>query len=137
MPDTQVRDNLQVISEALNSGEMQRAGRILNAFHPAEIAHLLESLPQSQRMFIWNMLDHDDDGEILLEVGDEVRSGLIEVMDRQQLISATEGLDLDDLADLLADLPSAVTDTALSHLDISDRQRLQAVLSFDEDSAGG
>ena len=137
MPESQARDNLHVISEALDSGEMQRAGRILNAFHPAEIAHLLESLPQSQRMFIWNMLDHDDDGEILLHVGDEVRSGLIEIMDKDQLVSATEGLDLDDLADLLADLPSAVTQTALSNLDTSDRQRLQSVLSFDEDSAGG
>ena len=137
MPDNVTHDNLQIISEALDSGEMQRAARILNAFHPAEIAHLLESLPQSQRMFIWNMLDHDDDGEILLHVGDEVRSGLIEVMNKEQLISATEGLDLDDLADLLADLPSAVTETALNNLDTSDRQRLQSVLSFDEDSAGG
>ena len=137
MLEPPIRDNLHVISEALGSGEMRRAGRILNAFHPAEIAHLLESLPQSQRMFIWNMLDHDDDGEILLHVGDEVRSGLIEIMDKDQLVSATQGLDLDDLADLLADLPAAVTQTALSNLDSSDRQRLQSVLSFDEDSAGG
>ena len=140
MPDTQtikVRDNLQVISEALDSGEMQHAARLLNAFHPAEIAHLLESLPLSQRMFIWNMLDHDDDGEILLNVGDEVRSGLIENMNSQELVSATEGLDVDDLADLLADLPQAVTQTALDNMDSSDRQRLESVLSFDEDSAGG
>ncbi len=137
MPKAAARDNLQVITEALDSGEMQRAARILNSFHPSEIAHLLESLPQSQRMFIWNMLDHDDDGEILLSVGEEVRNGLIEVMNKEQLISATEGLDLDDLADLLSDLPSAVTETALENLDYNDRQRLQSVLSFDEDSAGG
>ena len=140
MPDTQatnVRDNLQVISEALDSGEMQHAARILNAFHPAEIGHLLESLPQSQRMFIWNMLDHDEDGEILLNVVDEVRAGLIENMDKEQLISATEGLDVDDLADLLADLPQAVMQTALNNMDSNDRQRLESVLSFDEDSAGG
>ena len=141
MPETQAssqsRTNLQVITEALDSGAMQRAARILNAFHPAEIAHLLESLPQSQRMFIWNMLDHDDDGEILLNVGDEVRSGLIQNMDKDELISATEGLDVDDLADLLADLPKAVMQTALDNMDSSDRVRLESVLSFDEDSAGG
>lgn len=140
MPDTQaakVHDNLQVITEALDSGEMQRAARILDAFHPAEIGHLLESLPLSQRMFIWNLLDHDDDGEILLNVGDEVRNGLIETMDKQQLLSATEGLDVDDLADLLADLPQAVMQSALQNMDSNDRQRLESVLSFDEDSAGG
>ena len=140
MPDTQAaktHDNLQVITDALDSGEMQRAARILDAFHPAEIGHLLESLPLSQRMFIWNMLDHDDDGEILLNVGDEVRSGLIQTMNKDQLLSATEGLDVDDLADLLADLPHAVMQSALQNMDSNDRHRLESVLSFDEDSAGG
>ena len=38
-----VRNNLEVITEALNTGEMKRAANLLNAFHPAEIALLLES----------------------------------------------------------------------------------------------
>jgi magnesium transporter len=140
MPDNNViqeEENLNVIHQALSTGEMQRAVDLLNSFHPAEIAHLLESLPQSKRTFVWNMLDHDDEGEILLHVGDEVRSGLINAMNKEELVAATEGLDHDDLADLLADLPLAVTDEALSNLDLSDRERLQSVLSFDEDTAGG
>jgi magnesium transporter len=121
MPDTtiQVQDQtLKVIGDALQSGTMQRARRILNALHPAEIANLLEALPHSQRGIVWNMLDHDDDGEILLNVGDEVRNGLILNMDSDALISATEGLEMDDLADLLADLPDTV-------------------LAYDENTAGG
>jgi magnesium transporter len=140
MPDNsaiQEEENLNVIHTALSTGEMQQAADLLNSFHPAEIAHLLESLPQSKRTFLWNMLDHDDEGEILLHVGDEVRSGLINAMNKDELVAATEGLDHDDLADLLADLPQAVTDEALSNLDISDRERLQSVLSFGEDTAGG
>lgn len=131
------KDNLQVVTEALNSGSMKRAARLLNAFHPAEIAHLLESLPQSQRMFIWSILDHDDDGEILLHLVEEVRNGLIEAMDMPDLIAATQGLDVDDLADLLTNLPDAVVQTALSNMDSRDRQRLESVLSYAEDSAGG
>ncbi|MEM8844119.1 MAG: magnesium transporter [Pseudomonadota bacterium] len=140
MPDLKANEehkNLDVINQALSTGEMQRAADLLNSFHPAEIAHLLEALPQSKRTFIWNMLDHEDDGEILVYVGDEVRNGLINVMNKEQLIAATEGLEHDDLADLLADLPDAVTDEALSNLNISDRERLQSVLSYEEDSAGG
>ena len=140
MPDTviQIQDQtLKVIGDALQSGTMQRARRILNALHPAEIANLLEALPHNQRGIVWNMLDHDDDGEILLHVGDEVRNGLIKMMDSDALISATEGLEIDDLADLLADLPDTVTEKALSSMDFQDRQRLEAVLSYDEDTAGG
>lgn len=130
-------DHLQVITDALQSGAMQRASRILNALHPAEIAHLLQSLPHSKRMFVWKMLDHDDDGEILLMVGDEVRDSLIENMDVAELLAATDGLDVDDLADLLHELPNAVTDEALNSMDSRDRERLESVLSFDEDCAGG
>jgi magnesium transporter len=140
MPDTtiQVQDQtLKVIGDALQSGTMQRARRILNALHPAEIANLLEALPHSQRGIVWNMLDHDDDGEILLNVGDEVRNGLILNMDSDALISATEGLEMDDLADLLADLPDTVTEQALAGMDLQDRKRLEAVLAYDEDTAGG
>ena len=135
---TQIQDQtLKVIGDALQTGTMQRARRILNALHPAEIANLLEALPHSQRSIVWNMLDHDDDGEILLNVGDEVRNGLIKLMDSDALISATEGLEIDDLADLLADLPDTVTQQALAGMDYQDRKRVEAVLSYDEDTAGG
>ena len=140
MPDTviQLQDQtLKVIGDALQSGTMQRARRILNALHPAEIANLLEALPHSQRGIVWSMLDHDDDGEILLNVGDEVRNGLIQNMDSDALVSATEGMEMDDLADLLADLPDTVTEQALAGMDYQDRLRLEAVLAYDEDTAGG
>ncbi|MDE0411043.1 MAG: magnesium transporter [Gammaproteobacteria bacterium] len=127
---------LQVISEALQTGTMLRAKRILNALHPAEIGNLLEALPHSQRIIVWNMLD-EVDGEILLNVGEEVRSGLIKLMDSEALVAATEGLEIDDLADLLVDLPHTVTQQALSSMDHQDRQRLEAVLSYDENAAGG
>lgn len=127
---------LQVISEALQTGTMLRAKRILNALHPAEIGNLLEALPHSQRIIVWNMLD-EVDGEILLNVGEEVRSGLIKLMDSEALVAATEGLEIDDLADLLVDLPHTVTQQALSSMDHQDRQRLEAVLSYDENTAGG
>ena len=127
---------LLAISEALQTGTMQRAKSILNALHPAEIANLLEAIPHSQRIIVWNMLDHDE-GEILLNVGEEVRSGLIKLMDSEALVAATEGLEIDDLADLLVDLPDTVTQQALSSMDHHDRQRLEAVLSYDENTAGG
>ncbi len=139
MPESAIQAQnqaLKIISEALQTGAMLRAKRMLNALHPAEIANLLEALPHSQRIIVWNMLDHDD-GEILLNVGEEVRSGLIKLMDSDALIAATEGLEIDDLADLLVDLPDTVTQQALSSMDHQDRQRLEAVLSYNENTAGG
>ena len=67
---------------------------------PAEIAHLLESIPPAEREIVWNLVDEEHDGQILLLVTDEVRASLIRHMDPQELLAATENLDLDDLADL-------------------------------------
>ncbi|MBA2408968.1 MAG: magnesium transporter [Gammaproteobacteria bacterium] len=136
-PDSQADDHLEALAEALRAGTLKQARGIVSALHPAEIAHLLESLPPSQRRIVWEMVDQDDHGEVLLHVGDEVRAGLIDAMDHEALLSATEGLDVDDLADLLQDLPDAVARQALAGMDQQYRQRLEAVLSYAEDTAGG
>ena len=70
-------------------------------------------------------------------MNDEVRAGLIEEMETEQLVAITEGLDTDDLADLLHDLPGAVIHELLYSMDQQNRHRLEAVLSYPEDTAGG
>jgi len=128
---------LQVVRDVLDSGTLLQAGRMLNALRPAEIAHLLESLPLSQRKIAWELLDDTTDGEILLEVTDEVRDSLIQQMDAAELVAATEGLDTDDLADFVKELPRHITWEVLDSLDQQNRERLESILSYPEDSAGG
>jgi magnesium transporter len=128
---------LEALREALDSGTMRQVRRQVHALHPAEIANLLESLPLPQRELIWELVDPADEGDILVEVNDEVRSGLISGMAAEELVAAAAGLDVDDLADLLADLPETVNRQIIRSLDASDRKRLEAVLAYDEDSAGG
>ena len=129
--------NLQLLREQLDSGRLRTAGLMINSLHPGEIARLLESLPHRERALLWEMVDPDVEGDILVEVSDEVRESLIEGMQTEELIAATEGMELDDLADLLADLPEAVTQQVLQSLDKVDHDRLQQVLAYDEDCAGG
>ena len=128
---------LDAITESLNSGAMLKAKLILNGLHPAEIARLLESSPTRQRRLIWEMLDHENDGEVLLEVGEEVRNNLMESMDEESLLAATKGLDVDDLADLLDELPDTVVQQALKGMDYQYRTPLEGVMNYDEDTAGG
>ena len=129
--------NLQLLRERLDSGRMRSARLMVHSLHPAEIARLLESLPLQERALLWEMVSAEDEGDVLVELSDEVRDGLIEGMQTEELIAATEGMDFDDLADLLADLPEAVTRQVLQSLDKADHDRLQQVLAYDEDCAGG
>jgi magnesium transporter len=132
-----VQANLQLLREQLDSGRMRAARVMIHSLHPSEVARLLESVPQRERAILWEMVDSDDEGDILVEVADEVRDGLIEGMQTERLVAATDGMELDDLADLLADLPETITQQVLQSMDVQERDRLQQVLAYDEDSAGG
>ena len=129
--------NLKLLREQLDSGRMRAARVMINSLHPAEIGHLLESLPRRDRALVWEIINHDLEGEVLVEVAEAVRDDLIRGMPHEELIAAVDGMELDDLADLLADLPETVTQAVVESLDALDQERLQQVLRYDEDSAGG
>ena len=129
--------NLELLREKLGSGRMRSARIMVNSLHPSEVARLLESLPLKERAMLWEVVDHDLEGDVLVEVAEEVRDGLLEGMGTEELIAATEGMEVDDLADLIADLPETVTREVLQSLDKQDHERLQQVLAYDEESAGG
>ena len=131
------QSNLAKLRERLASGRMRGAQVLVSSLHPSELAHLLESLPLEERAVVWEMVDEELGGDVLVEVSEEVRDGLIENMQPEELIAAIEGMEVDDLADLVADLPETLTREVLKSMDYQDRERLAQVLAFDEDSAGG
>lgn len=128
---------LDQLSSALEDGRLQVVKRLLMSLHPAEIAHLLESLPRNQRNALWELTDPEEDGEILLNVNDEVRATLIRRMETQEVVEALEGLAVDDLADVIEELPNTVINALLEGMDEQQRRLLEAVRSWPEDSAGG
>ncbi len=129
--------HLDRLSEALDSGTQNQVRHLLNSLSASEIGDLLESLPLTKRLAVWEMTDPELEGDVLVEVNDEVRASLIRDTSPEDLVAAVDDLELDDLADILDDLPDAVTSEVLHSLDRQDRERLARVLSYPEDSAGG
>jgi magnesium transporter len=128
---------LSALRDALDQGTLRTAHRMVNAMHSADIALLLESLPPARREIVWEMVDPELEGDVLVELNENVRAGFIEEMGAEELVAATEGLEVDDLADLLDELPETVTQQLLHSMDQRDRDRLRTVLAYPEDSAGG
>jgi len=129
--------NLQLLREKLGAEGLSSATMLIGSLHPSEVARLLESLPLQERAVVWEMVSPDDEGDVLVEVNETVRDDLISGMETDRLVAATEGMELDDLADLVGDLPEALTQEVLRSLGHQDRERLDHVLAYDEDSAGG
>jgi magnesium transporter len=127
---------LKVLSQALDSGRLGPVRRLVNTLTPAEIGNLLESLPPDKRLMVWGLVDAEDDGEVLVHVNDEVRESLIQDMDTAEIVAAAETLEVDDLAELMEDLPDHVVDEVLKSMDRENRDRLEQVLAYPEDTAG-
>ena len=108
----------------------------LARLHPADIAHVLEAVPLDERLYIWNLVRAERDGEILLEVSDAVRESLISSMDTEELVAAAETLDTDEIAEIADDLPQEVLDDVFRSLPIEEREELRAAMSFEDDMVG-
>ncbi len=125
------------LTKAVSENDASQIENLLADLHPAEIAHALEALTGQQRELIWPFIPAEYEGEVLLHLNDEARSALIDKLDAESLVAATEGMDTDDLADILPEMPQNVIQELLLTMEYQDRERLRSVLAYAEDSAGG
>lgn len=125
------------IHNALERGRALTVKRSLHALHPSEIALLVESLPRNERGVIWGMVDSEDRGETLLHLTETVREDLVQHMEVADVVAAAKGMPIDDLADFVEGLPETVTVQVLRAMDARDRDRLEQVLAYEPDTAGG
>lgn len=122
---------------ALDSGTFVDVRHMLNALPPADVAHMLQSSPPKVRHVLWKMIDEDNEGEVLNELSDELRIDFLSEMEVAKVAELMEGLEDDDVADILQQLPDRVTWEVLNSMDQQDRARLERVMLYPEDTAGG
>lgn len=131
--DMPKHDLIESLVHQQNLSELRRK---LDVLHSADVAYILEALPLTDRLNVWELVKAERDGEILLEVSDAVRQTLIADMDSDELLAAAEQLDTDELADLAPDLPKDVLQDLMFSLDAQNRERLQSALSYPDDAVG-
>ena len=125
------------LAELFEDAKYERVQQLIADVHPADIAHFVTSLGIRDRLHAWQLIPQPRHGDVLIELPDVVRDTLIEGMDAEQLRASTAGLETDDVADLVGDLPDALAQELLGTLADQDRQRLESILSYPEDTAGG
>ncbi len=123
--------------EVLDKGSQFEIRNFIHSLYPAETAHILESLEVEQRALIWNVIPPNVMGEILVRVNAEVGEGLLKITDRKDLIKAAENLESDDMVDLLHVLSEPLLSQVMESMGVSERNRLESALAYDDHSAGG
>lgn len=130
-------NQLDILNTALEEGVSTQVKQMFNSLSPADVAHLLTSATPRQRSLLWKLIDVEHEGYVLNEMSDDVRQFFLDQMNVEELIGILEGQDIDDIADLLQQLPQTITQQLLASMSKQDRQRVEAVLSWPEDTAGG
>ena len=133
-----MKSRLKELNDALDSGAFIQARHMLNhTLKPVDTAHLLESSPPREREVLWNLVNPELEGEVLQHLSDEIQAEFVNQMNTEELLQATENLDTDHFADILQQLPKTVMQEVLNSLGQQDRERVEQVLSYPEDTAGG
>jgi len=110
--------------------------RTLPLLHAADIADLLEALPEDERLALWRLIGNDRRGQVLVEASENVWESLIEEMSDRDLLRAIAPLDIDEQAYLAKYLSRDLTGRLLTSLDPELRSRVLDVMHFDRDRVG-
>ncbi|MET4000158.1 magnesium transporter [Marinobacterium sp. MBR-109] len=138
MSQQETKSNLEALSAALEVGELQQLRFMLNkGLKPVEVAHLLEKTPPRERQILWNLLNQELEGEVLQYLGDDAQTEILSRMEASEVLAITETLETDDMADILQQLPERVMKELLQIMDQQNRARVEEVLAYPEDTAGG
>ncbi len=128
----------QDVSVALESDDSDAIAKILGRVNIAQISNLLDSLFSQQRELVWPQVDPAGLGAVLLETGEEVRDNKLRELSSAEIANVIETLpDVDDQADIILSLPTEKLVNILHTLDAQKREKLESVLSYNEDTAGG
>lgn len=105
--------------------------------HPADIAEILDELNRDEAKFVYDHLDSDLQGDVLMELEDDVRQRFVETFNSDQLALQLENLDSDDAVDILGEMSVAKQLEVISKMDSENASELVDLLNYDENTAGG
>jgi magnesium transporter len=111
---------------------------VLKEYHASEIAILFERLEQEDKERIINILPTDVASDVIAEMDEEHRPGeLLINLHPEKRSEIVEELDYDDATDIISQLEEHEQQEILEDIDQEDASSIRALLSYDENTAGG
>ncbi|ADZ91028.1 magnesium transporter [Marinomonas mediterranea] len=138
MTEQTTQEHLQTVNESLESGTTMQIRYLLNGALPAQdVARLLESSPPKERKLLWDLIDDKNEGEVLQYLSEDISAQFMKTMDTERLVAVSEQFEHDDLTNILQHLPETLVKEVLASMTAQNRARVETLLSYSEDSAGG
>ena len=131
------RAYLDVLSEEIVNRKDDLLRERMDALHPADIADILDRLDVEEVQYLWNLIETEQRGDVLVELEEDVRVALMaNLSDREIAEDVLENLDSDDAVDVVAELSEERAAQVIQQLDTEDREDLLTLLRYPEGTAG-
>ncbi|SMX37349.1 magnesium transporter [Octadecabacter ascidiaceicola] len=124
------------VIDAVQLGDAGTIDALLDPLHPADIADLFEQIDERDRAALLHLRKGGMDGDILSELGDDLREEVINALEPTELAEAVRDLESDDVVDLVEDLDEEHQWQVLDALEAGDRVAVEKALAYPEESAG-
>ncbi len=127
---------IDTVLYAIETNDRDMLVGLLEPFHAADIADLLEQINSKERAAFVALWGEDFDGEVLAEIDEGLLDDVFEGLSDEVVTEAVKDLDTDDVVDLIEDLDEPQQERILEALEDSDRVAVEQALSYPELSAG-
>ena len=137
MEPIEQENNLNQLLENSSELSQDEIRILLKKLSSSEIAHALESSPPKQRKLFFSLLETNEEGDVLVDLGEEIQQELVSNISNEELAEAVKELEPDETVDILQNLPEDRMNTILSKMSYRDRKRIEIGLTYPENTAGG
>ena len=137
MEPIEQENNLNQLLESSSELSQDEIRSLLKKLSSSEIAHALESSPPKQRKLFFSLLETNEEGDVLVDLGEEIQQDLVSNISNEELAEAVKELEPDETVDILQNLPEDRMNTILSKMSYRDRKRIEIGLTYPENTAGG
>ena len=137
MEPKEQENNLNQLLESSSELSQDEIRNLLKKLSSSEIAHALESSPPKQRKLFFSLLETDEEGDVLVDRGEEIQQELVSNISNEELAEAVKELEPDETVDILQNLPEDRMNIILSKMSYRDRKRIEIGLTYPENTAGG
>ena len=136
MAENQLLDIQEIVRDSFDEQEVEQLGVKLSQLEPEEIAVALEAMPLEQRISTWQSLHPEEQIHALTYMRDDARENIFKQLEAPELSMLVERMDVDDLIEMLDELPAAVYQEACSKLDATDKEWLATALAYTDEQCG-
>ncbi|MCB2211289.1 magnesium transporter [bacterium] len=136
-PIPNLEDLQKVVADYLHEENFEPVRTLLSTLHPAEIAVLMNGLNSTERNFVFDMVSPEEQHDVIIELEEPDQERVLERLEDERIIEVLHNLESDDATDIIALLDETTRERVLEASAKKDREELEELLAYEEDTAGG